>query len=1073
MKEKSFNKKNRTLFFRRFVYIFFIIIIIPFYLFAQNNPDIKFDRITSENFKVEKGLSQNSANCILQDSKGYMWVGTWDGLNRFDGYSFMTFKSSIKGNSNELSNQTINALFEDKSGTIWVGTETGLNSYDRRSQKFTQYKKDACNPFSISSDTIWCIAEENENILWIGTNNGLNKLDKRTGYFYHFKLNPNNANSPSNNNINCILPDAAGNIWFGSNEGLNYFNTKERIFSHWYYNPDNKNTISDDLVWSILYDEEGNLWICTDGGLDVYSFITKKFTHYYHDDNDYFSLSNNHVTSIMQDNERNFWIGTYGGGLNKFDKKNNNFTHFFNDIYNSRSLSNDYIKSIYQDKSGIIWIATAWKGVSKIDKYSNRFKHFQHLSNDENSLNNNNVWSIFQDNIGKIWLATDEGINIYDTTTRKFSFLKNNPNNSNSIPSNLTRLVFQDSKGVYWIGTFDAGICRYNQTTKTFTRFTNNLSNPQSLSYNRINFVLEDHNKNIWIGTDNGLNLYLPKKNSFRRFFNDPLDKTSISNNVVYYMYEDKEGYIWLCTLGGLNRYDPSSGHFSCYKKDDSKYNTLSSDKIFSMYEDKEGIFWITTCGGGLNRFNRKTGEIKYFLEENGLSNNVTYNIFEDNNSCLWITTNYGLSCFNKTNETFINYDVKDGIQSNEFNLNAAFHNLQNDEMFFGGMNGFNSFYPEKIAKNEFVPPIIISGFKIFDKLKPIEISDGDTILLSYDDNFFSFEFAALDFSNPQKNKYAFKLKNFDNNWNYCDAYKRFAGYTRVPPGAYEFKIKGSNSDGIWNEKGITITIIIKPPWWRTWWFRIGSALFISFLGWFIIYNRLRNIRIKHDDEKRILEIEKQMFSLEQTALRLQMNPHFIFNSLNSIQSFVIANDTDKAIHYLAKFSQLMRFILSHSQQTFVPVSDEIKSMSIYLDIERLRFDNKFSYEFDIDENIDIEFIEIPPMIIQPYIENAIIHGILNKEGNGFIKIILKLMNEKYILCTVQDDGIGREKALEIKKRSDLKHKSRGMLITQKRLDILNERDKDLVNITITDLKDSYNNAKGTKVEIVIIYKDN
>ena len=759
--------------------------------------------------------------------------------------------------------------------------------------------------------------------------------------------------------------------------------------------------------------------------------------------------------------------------MNKFDKKNNNFIHFFSDIYNSRSLSNDYIKSIYQDKSGIIWVATAWKGVSKIDKYSNRFNHFQHLSNDENSLNNNNVWSIFQDNKGKLWIATDNGINIYDTTSRKFSFLKHNPNNSNSIPSNLTRLVFQDSKGFYWIGTFDAGICKYDPTSKTFINYSNDLSNPQSLSFNRINFVLEDHLKNIWIGTDKGLNLYMPENNSFKRYLNNPLDKNSISNNGVYYMYEDKERIIWLCTLGGLNCFNPKTGEFYCYKRNDRKYNTLSSDKIFSMFEDKDGILWITTCGGGINKFNRHTGEIKYFLEENGLPNNVTYNVFEDKLNCLWITTNYGLTCFNKTNETFVNYDVKDGIQSNEFNLNAAYHNLQNDEMFFGGMNGFNSFYPAKIADNNFVPPIIISGFKIFDKPEPIEISNGDSILLSYDDNFFSFEFAALDFSNPQKNKYAFKLENFDNNWNYCDAYKRFAGYTRVPPGTYTFKIKGSNSDGIWNDAGISITIIISPPWWRTWWFRIGSVFFIAFIGSYIIYNRLRTIRLKHEDEKRMLEIEKQMFSLEQTALRLQMNPHFIFNSLNSIQSFVIANDTDKAIHYLAKFSQLMRFILSHSQQSFVPVSDEIKSMSIYLDIEQLRFDNKFNYEFDIDSNIDTEFIEIPPTIIQPYIENAIIHGILNKVENGFIKISLKLLDEKYLLCTVEDDGIGREKAIEIKAHSDLKHKSRGMLITQKRLELLNERDKDMVNVTITDLKDINNVANGTKVEIIIIFKEN
>jgi ligand-binding sensor domain-containing protein/sensor histidine kinase YesM len=1063
--------ENRFQCFELITGILLFFVFSPFLSFAQNNSDIKFDRITSENFKIEKGLSQNSANCILQDSKGYIWIGTWDGLNRFDGYNFVTYKSSITGNSNEISNQTINSLFEDKNGILWIGTETGLNSFDRKNQKFKQYTRNPNDPFSISSDTVWCIVEENENILWIGTNNGLNKFDKSKGVFYHFRLNPNNANSLSNNNINCILLDKDANLWVGTNEGLNFYNRNDKVFTHWYHNILNNNSLSSDLVWELLYDNEGNLWICTDDGLDVYNLKTKKFVHYKNNNGDN-SISNNHVTAILQDNSKKIWVGTYGGGLNYFDRKTKKFSRFVNDIYNERSLSNDYINSLYQDKSGMIWVATAWKGVNKIDKYSNRFKHFYHFANDARSLNHNNVWSIFQDNQGKLLIATDKGINVYDTSTQKFSFIENIPGNNNSIPSNLTRAVFQDSKNNLWIGTYDAGLCIYQPRSKSYTRFRNDPANLQSVSYNRINFFIEDKHHNIWIGTDNGLNKYLPETKSFKRYMHNPSDPKSISNNVVYHMYEDTVGNIWISTLGGLNRYDPSTDNFSCYRKNDNTYNSLSSNKIFSVYEDHEGIFWIATCGGGLNRFNRSTGEIKYFLEENGLSNNVVYNIYEDRNNFLWITTNYGLSRFDKTNQTFLNYDVKDGIQSNEFNLHACYQNPLTGELFIGGMNGFNAFVPEKIATNSFIPQIVISSFKIFDKQISMDFSDGDTILLSYEDNFFTFEFASLDFSNPSKNKYAYILENFDNHWNFSDAYKHFSGYTKVSPGIYILKVKGSNCDGIWNDKGISITIIISSPWWQTMWFRILSFIGVFIIVWYIIQRRLHTIRTKHEGEKRILEIEKQMFSLEQTALRLQMNPHFIFNSLNSIQSFVISNDTDKAIHYLAKFSQLMRFILSHSQQSFVPINDEIKAMSIYLDIEQLRFDNKFSYSFSIDPAIDTEFVEIPPMIIQPYIENAIIHGILNKENNGIIKISLKLLDEKFLLCVVEDDGIGRDRAAQIKAKSDLKHKSRGMLITQKRLEILNDRDQSQMNVNIIDLKDENNSAIGTKVEIIIIYKE-
>lgn len=1041
--------------------------------FGQNDYDIKFDRITSENYKIIKGLSQNTANCIIQDSKGFIWIGTWDGLNRYDGYSFLTYKSSVSNNTNQLSNQTINALFEDSEGIIWVGTETGLNSYNRKNQEFIQYKKKPDQPFCISSDTIWCIAQENKDILWVGTNNGLNKFDKRTGYFYNFKLNPNNANSLCNNVINCILIDKNKNIWVGTEKGLTFYNQKDKIFSHFYHNKENTNSVSSDFINDLMFDSNGFLWICTSNGLNKYNLKTKTFSHHINNPAESNSISNNNVTCVMEDTEKNIWIGTYGGGVNLLNTKSNKIEKYSNNIYNERSISNDYINEIYQDRSGIIWIATAWKGINKIDRYSNRFKHFYHFSDDNRSLNHNNVWAIIQDKKGKIWIATDKGINIMDTASGTFSFLKHNPTYKNSIPSNLTRVLFQDSKGQIWIGTFDAGVCVYDESTHNFKLYQNNPDDLSSLSYNRINYFFEDSRNNIWIATDNGLNLFLPEKNKFRRFLHDPDDANSISNNVVYYIHEDNQKKIWLSTLGGINIYDPSTGHFKAMKKNPEKFQSLSSDKIFSTFEDSEGYLWVATCGGGLNRFNKNTGEIIFFTEEDGLSNNVVYNIFEDSNSNLWITTNYGLSKYNKKSNTFINYDVKDGIQSNEFNLNACYKNPYSGEIFIGGMNGFNAFIPEKVLTNTYIPPVVISSVKINDRSDYNTIENGDTLYLSFDNSFFSIQFSALDFSNPSKNKYSYILEGYDDKWLYTDAYKNFCEYTQVNPGIYTFRVKGSNGDAVWNNTGMFFTIIVSTPWYQTWWFIFITVIIIGSIITYLVYMRMKNIQIKHEGEKQILEIEKQMFSLEQTALRLQMNPHFIFNSLNSIQSFVIANDTDKAIHYLAKFSQLMRFILSHSQQSFVPIADEIKAMSIYLDIERLRFDFKFTYDFKIDPAIDTEFTEIPPMIIQPYIENAIIHGILNKEGSGHISISVGIIDEKFLLCTIEDNGIGREKALLIRERSDLKHKSKGMMITQKRLDILNERSETQKNITITDLKDENNQASGTKVEVVIVYKEN
>jgi len=1044
-----------------------------FFSFGQNNPDINFDRISSENYIVAKGLSQNSAYCITQDAKGYIWIGTWDGLNRFDGYQFLTFKSSITNDPGKLSSQTVYSLLTDSQGILWIGTEKGLNTYDSKTRKFKQYKTDKKNPFSISGDTVLCIIEGDSNSLWVGTSNGLNKFNKTTGTFYHYMLDPNNANSLSNNNINCILADKKNNLWIGTNEGLNVYDKKKKIFAHLYSGPKEASSLLNDVIRDLMLDTDGNLWIGSDGGIDVYSPAQKKIIKkYFYNPSQKNSLSNNQVRTILQDNDSTIWVGTYGGGLNRFDKKNGGFIPYKNDIYNNRSLSNNYITNIFQDKSGIIWVATSWKGVSKIDNYSNRFNHIEHMTEKENSLNDNNVWSIYQDKNGRVWIATDKGINIYDRELNKFSFILNNPLNPNTLPSNLVRQIYQDKNGTFWFGTFDAGICSYDLNIKTFKQYANDPKNPYSLSNNRTNFIMEDSRGNLWVATDNGLNRFNRGNQTFLRYVHDPKNKNSISNNTIYSLHEDKQGILWICTLNGLNSFNPLTNSFTVFKKDPNSKNNLSSNRIFSIYEDQQGVFWIATFGGGLNRYNRKTGEIKYYLEEDGLPNNVIYNIFEDNNNNLWISTNYGLTKFNKLNEKFVNYDVKDGIQSNEFNRNAAYYNKKTGEMFFGGMQGFNSFFPENILMNNYIPPIVITNFKIFDKTQDREISNNDTIFLSYDDNFFSFEFAAMDYSNPSKNQYKYILQNFDNDTIFCDASRRFASYTRVPPGTYIFRLKASNSDGVWNEEGISFTIIISPPWWHTWWFRIGSGLLIALIAWYIIFLRLRNIRIRHEDEKRILEIEKQMFSLEQTALRLQMNPHFIFNSLNSIQSVVIAGDTDKAINYLAKFATLMRFILAHSQKPFVNLSDELKAMEIYLDVERLRFDNKFNYKIEIDPLIDEEFLEIPPMIIQPYIENAILHGLLNKESVGTLKIQLKLKDKEYIHCVVEDDGIGREKAAEIRLRAGLNHKSKGLVITQKRLEILNKSNEDELNVKIIDLKDEQGRPGGTRVEILIVYKE-
>jgi hypothetical protein len=435
------------------------------------------------------------------------------------------------------------------------------------------------------------------------------------------------------------------------------------------------------------------------------------------------------------------------------------------------------------------------------------------------------------------------------------------------------------------------------------------------------------------------------------------------------------------------------------------------------------------------------------------------------------MSTNLGLAKFYVIGERFVHYDVKDGIQSYEFNLGSCFKD-EKGNMYFGGVNGFNIFDPNKIITNPNRPVIVVSSLRKFNEKQSTEYFNGDTITLNHDDNFFSFEVSALDYINPAKNKYMYYLENFDNDWIKTDANHRLAEYKKVGPGSYTFYAKGSNNDGIWNQDGIRLHVIINPPWYETTFFRVTAGLLIIFMMWFMITRRIRVLNNKHSIERKMLDIEKQKFELEQKTLQLQMNPHFIFNSLNSIQSFILSHDTKMAVTYLGKFSQLMRLILNNSGKKYVPFKEEMMAIRHYIELEKLRFDNKFNCTIHIDKSIDAEFIEIPPMIIQPFIENAIIHGILHKEGTGKIQIDFNIKEDK-LACLITDDGVGRKKSEELKQKTGISRKSRGMGITKERLEMLNNDTEAGHSVNIVDLTDSNGKPTGTRVELFIhIHED-
>lgn len=1001
---------------------------------------------------------------MVQDSYGYMWFGTWDGLNKYDGYSFTTYNRK-----NGLSNETINSIIETTDGNIWIGTDNGLNCLQRSDERVLVFMHDPADSASLSGNKINSLYQDKPGRILVGTNQGFNVFDLKSHTAKRYLNNEFGQRNSRSNQINYITKSSDGIFWTATNFGLVEYNSITGENIRHLNKPDDPSSLSGSRVRVVFEDHKKRIWIGTESGLSLLSGNRTVFKNFHHNENDPVSLSNDFVESIYEDKSGKLWVGTDGGGLNLFNQEDSNFTRVNSGAGANQEMSNGRIYDIMEDSQGNIWFGT-FSGVRIWDKFKPNFDLYTENYNDNESLNNNLVWAFLEYRPHIIWIGTDMGINVFNTNTRKFSSLSSFSSDLNQIMNGRIRSLLKDSHGNVWIGTRDAGLNKLEPTTgrqysfKPSIQYRNSICDPYILD------LYEDKNGLIWVGTNNGLNTIDPLTHEIKVFQHNPDDPGSISSNSIYDFMEDHEGNFWIATLNGLNLYHPETNSFSAFMNVWHEENKVTTDRLFSLFEDSDNNFWIGTRGGGLELFDRELHTFKSYTVDDGLPNNVVYEIQEDSNGFLWMSTNWGISMFDKKNESFVNFDVTDGLQSNEFNAQASLRS-SDGQMFFGGMKGFNVFRPEMINLNPKEPNIIITSFKKFNKPQPGQLMDGDTIILTYDENFFSFEFSSLDYTNAIRSKYGYILENDSRDWTYVDGRRHFAEFTNVDPGSYVFRVIGANNNGIWNSEGVSLAIIVKPPWHQTWYFRLLLLSMILFFIWFVIYSRVRRIRRKHTMEKKVLEIEKQLFEIQQKALRLQMNPHFLFNSLNSIQSFILASDIDLAVRYLSKFSQLMRLILSNSRESIIPLSDEIDAVVHYIEIEKLRFEDKIDYKINIEQEIDEEFTGVPPMIIQPYVENAIIHGIVHKDGLGHITIDFRKKGD-YLQCTITDDGIGRKRAMEIKKQSGLGTKSRGMLITKERLDILNKPGKEKYNVKVTDLSDGKGQATGTKVEIIIMWQD-
>ncbi len=850
------------------VFVYGILFILISQVNAQKDK-IRFDKLT-----IENGLSQNSVVAICQDSRGFLWFGTYDGLNRYDGYNFKVFKND-PGDSTSLIQNTIRYIYEDSHKILWVATEEGLSRYNRDKENFTNFTHDADDTNTISSNRIRKIYEDKNNVLWISTENGLNKYNRKNNTFKKYFRDFNNQYSISDNFVRTTFEDSKGNFWVGTESGLDLFDREKEKFDHFKHEPGNPNSLSESIITRICEDKYGYLWVGTRyGGVNKLDYKRKSFVRYVFNVSDPNSLSYNTIRDIYEDKDGNLWIATNGGGLEKYDRKNDRFLHYQKDFYDPYSLSSDALQCIYEDRSGIIWIGTDFGGVNKFDKRKNQFVYFGNNSNFSKIVNTNSILSFYEDPKDKgrtIWVGTwGGGLALYDRINDKFKFLSSNPKNGNSLSNNVIRCITKDKYGILWIGT-DEGLNSFDPVTGKFTRYYNNPNDSKSLSHSMIKQVFEDSDGDLWICTNGGgLDLFNRKDNSFIHFKPDTEKPNSINDNIIWRILQDKDGVFWLGTnSGGLNSFNKKTRKFFHYVKD-SKTNSISENKILTLLEDSKGNIWIGTAGGGLNKFDKTKQVFETFAEKDGLVSNTIHAIVEDDQNNLWISTTRGLSKFDVAAGKFVNYNSRDGLQSEEFHVNSYCKSITG-EIFFGGINGFNIFYPENIKVNNYEAPIVFTNLYLYNKPVAIgkhtdgreilskSISETESITLNYYDEVFTFQFAVLDFASPERNMYAYKMEGFDEDWNYVGN-KNFVTYTKLPAGSYVFKVKGSNHNGIWNKKGVSLAITIIPPFWKTMWF--NSILVIIFAASILTAYKLRTNAIKRHNkllEQNVIERTEQL----------------------------------------------------------------------------------------------------------------------------------------------------------------------------------------------------------------------
>jgi ligand-binding sensor domain-containing protein len=912
-----------------------------FFLFLNSRAQLA--SIHFHHLTTAQGLSNSTIRSFAQDKYGFVWIGTLNGLNVFDGYSVKSFYKSSKPGG--LPNLAVTALCSDAKGTMWIGTRTTLCYYDYLSQTFTP-----CNKDSVSISKI-AIADSIH--LWLVTNKGILKANTQTKTIEQFPLR-----QLTGKRVNDIFQNNNGTVYFACNDGLRVYNPKTNFYKEFFF----PHLTDDTVVRTVVVDHNNNAWISvgTDNNrliklaadlktIDVLQPITTD------------TSTRNQILQILLDKTDNLWMTTSSTGLVQFDPVSRLYHLFPPNIALPNSIASDNVHILFADKNGGIWAGLEGYGVDWFYPQKNHFTTIQPTASKDETLPGNWCRAVTQDSTGNLWLGTGAGLSCYNLTTKKFTNYQNKPGQKNILHANSIRSLLTDKKGFVWIGTSE-GVNRYNPSTHQIEFFDESRGIPHIFTWT----LLLDKDGVVWAGGNSGIYRWDEQQNRFDNFINDPL-LGPYTNKVFATSFQDSKGRYWFGLTGAL-MYDPVKKEIKHYLP--QGVNSLWDEHIVSITEDKDGLIWVGTLNG-LSSFDVQKNKFINYRKEDGLASNEAAGLLVDDLGRIWIGTTNGLCCFDKRKNSFISFDSNDGLSSNQFNEQSAYR-MSNGYFIYPTYKGFVIFKPEDLHTETTNVPVFISEFKILGKeyhasQNPEEFQH---LKLRYDQNFFKVQLVSPYYQNVDHVWYAYKLEGFDQDWVYTQS--PIINYTNVPGGDYVFHYKASIDPTNWIVPEKTLSLYVGTVYYKTVWFWILIAIF-SLTGLFYIY-RFRKMRKEqlYLLETKAQRLEKEKALVQYENLKQQLNPHFLFNSLTSLKSLIRINQK-QAADFLDKMSITYRYILKSSEKELVTLQSELKFVQSYIDLQQMRFCEGLQVTIDVNESFLHK--KIAPVTIQNLIENAIKHN--------------------------------------------------------------------------------------------------